>query len=250
MRRRIFAGNWKMHKTPAESAALAKEIIAGAAGLKGRELILFPAALCALGVAELCRGSGIGVGVQNMYWEDEGAFTGEISPVMVKAAGCGYVILGHSERRHIFGENDDMVNKKLLAALKHGIAPVLCVGELLEEREHGLTESVIIRQLREGLAGAKPEDTEKLIIAYEPVWAIGTGKTATPQIAQEVHRLIRHTAAELVGQDRASRLPLLYGGSVKPENIRGLLAQDDIDGALVGGASLKADSFLAIAGAE
>ncbi len=245
--RKIFAGNWKMFKTLSEGESLVKGILAGLDSVPSeREIIVFPPFTAAPSAAGLCKGTRVSVGMQNMYWEDEGAITGEISPVMVKDAGCRYVLLGHSERRHIFGETDEDVNRKVRAALKHGIEPVLCVGELLEEREAGMTEKVIIRQLKEGLKDIDGSFLGRIIIAYEPVWAIGTGKVATPDTAQEVHLLIRKTLGEMYGK-AGTEVPLLYGGSVKPENIGGLFAQNDIDGALIGGASLKAESFLAIA---
>lgn len=237
-----------MHKTPAEAAALAKEILAGAAAVpQDRELILFPASVSAGAVADICVGSRVSVGMQNMYWEAEGAFTGEVSPLMVKAVGCRYVLAGHSERRHIFGEDDAAVNKKALAALANGISPILCVGELLQERESGVSNEVIVRQLKQGLSGVAAEDMRRIIIAYEPVWAIGTGKVATPEIAEEIHSLVRQTLAEIFGGEIAEAVPVLYGGSVKPENIAGLVSMPNIDGALVGGASLNAASFLSIA---
>ncbi len=198
------------------------------------------------GVVEELKGSNIWVAAQNMYYEKEGAFTGEVSPIQLKDAGVTHVILGHSERRHIFGENDEMINKKVRAALDHGLLPILCIGELLEEREKGETEKVCKHQVVEGYKGLSKEEALKVTIAYEPVWAIGTGKTATPEDANQVHAFIRKVLAELYDQELAEKTRIQYGGSVKPENIDALMAQEHIDGALVGGASLKLDSFTRI----
>jgi triosephosphate isomerase len=184
--------------------------------------------------------------MQNMYFEQEGAFTGEVSPFMVKDAGCRYILIGHSERRHVFGERDEDVNKKVHSAFKNDIEPMICVGELLDEREKGLTNVVLKRQVEKALAGVDPGQMKKSVIAYEPVWAIGTGKVATPEIAEEAHRYIRQVVKDLYNGEVADTLPILYGGSVKPDNIAGLQAKENIDGVLVGGASLKADSFLDI----
>lgn len=246
-RRSIIAGNWKMYKTLDEALDLAGAIADGVTGLQGREIIVFPPAPWAKHVADRCRGTGVEVGMQNMHFEKEGAFTGEVSPLMVKDAGCRYVLIGHSERRHIFGETDDMVNKKIRAALDNNIEPMVCVGELIEEREAGRTEDVLKRQVEGALKGVSQSELAKIVIAYEPVWAIGTGKVATPETADEAHRTIRRILAKHYGEEAASAVPILYGGSVKPDNIAGLYAMEHIDGALVGGASLKADSFLAIA---
>ena len=245
-RRQIFAGNWKMYNTAVEARALIEGILKGTSVSDGREIVIFPSfTLLALAVS-LCEGTGISVGAQNMYFEEEGAFTGEISPLMIKDAGCRYVLLGHSERRHIFGETDSDINKKVKAAFKHGILPMLCVGELLEERESGKTSDVLSVQLKNGLLGVEKGQLGQLVIAYEPVWAIGTGKVATPDIANSAHQTIRSCLSDMFGTDAVS-VPILYGGSVKPDNIDGLYAMEDIDGALVGGASLKADSFTVIA---
>lgn len=248
-RRKIFAGNWKMYNTKAQAETLTRGILDGIKAVPdGREIIIFPPFTLLDQVSSLCAGSAVSTGAQNMYFEDEGAFTGEISPLMLKDAGCRYVLLGHSERRHILGETDTEINKKVLSALKHGIEPVLCVGELLDERESEKTADVISRQLKEGLAGVTESDMfGKIVIAYEPVWAIGTGKVATPDMAGSVHSMIRSFISYIFGKKAADRVPVLYGGSVKPDNIAGLYAIEDIDGALIGGASLKADSFLAIA---
>ena len=245
-RREIFSGNWKMYKKHGEALDLVRGLLAGISGIGNREVVVFPPSPWAMAVAELCRGTKISVGMQNMYYEQEGAFTGEVSPLMVKDAGCRYVLIGHSERRHVFGETDEEVNKKVKAALKNGIEPMLCVGELLDEREKGQTESVLTRQVTKALEGVGADQMKTIVIAYEPVWAIGTGKVATPEIADEAHRHIRKVAGGLYGAAVADALPILYGGSVKPDNIAGLSAKENIDGVLVGGASLKADSFLDI----
>ncbi len=245
-RRRIFAGNWKMYTTHAEAMALVEGVLAGLSGVKDREVIVFPPSPWARAVADRCAGTAVAVGMQNMYFEKEGAFTGEVSPAMVKDAGCRYVLIGHSERRHVFGETDGEVNRKVKAALEVGIEPVLCVGELLEEREKERTDEVLARQVNGALEGVDAAGMKKVIVAYEPVWAIGTGRVATPEIADSAHRVIRRLVGERFGGETAAVLPILYGGSVKPDNIAGLYAMEEIDGVLVGGASLKADSFLDI----
>ena len=242
MRIPIIAGNWKMYKNDSEAAAFAKSFKSEVAGVKDRTIILcapFPA-LPKLH-AEL-RGSQVAVGAQNLFWEDEGAYTGEVSAPMLKAVGCTYVIIGHSERRQYFGETDATVNKKLFAALKHKLLPIVCVGEKLEEREKGETFRVIENQIKNGLHSLDIGNWTFVTIAYEPVWAIGTGKTATPEQAQEVHAFIR----KLLPKEVADKVRILYGGSVKPENMKELMAKPDIDGGLVGGASLKPDAFAKI----
>jgi len=244
MRKPLIAGNWKMHKTVPEAVSLVKELKELLTEIKDREVLVCPPFTAIYAVKSEIEGSPIKLGAQNMFYEEKGAFTGEISPLMLKDLGCSYVILGHSERRHIFGETDELINKKVASAVKHGLVPILCVGELLEERESGKTKSVVERQLLGGLKGLKEGD--EFVIAYEPVWAIGTGKTATPEQAQEVHKFIRELLAENFGREKAERVRILYGGSVKPENIKGLMEMPDIDGALVGGASLRADSFAKI----
>lgn len=197
-------------------------------------------------IADMLEASSIGLSAQDLFWEDEGAYTGEISGKMLKDAGCNYCLIGHSERRQFFGETNETVNKKVFAALKNALTPIVCIGENLSEREKGITFELIEKQLALGLKGLTQPDAEKIILAYEPVWAIGTGKVATPEQAQEVHRHIRNWLTQHYGADIARKIRIQYGGSVKPENIAGLMAQDDIDGALVGGASLKADHFSAI----
>lgn len=245
MRKTIIAGNWKMYKTIGQAIELAN-------GLK-RELykvdpaeidtVICPVFTALSEVAEVVAQSNIQLGCQDVYWQDEGAFTGEVSCPMVKDAGCRYVIIGHSERRQFFGETNETVNKKLKAVLAHGLTPIVCVGESLAEREANRTFAVLEDHVNNGLAGISAADAVKLVIAYEPVWAIGTGKTATPQQAQEAHAYIRGLLAKLFGKDAAAAIRIQYGGSVKPENIEELMRQPDLDGALVGGASLKVESF-------
>lgn len=244
MRRLLIAGNWKMHKTVQEAVELVRELKELVSDVKDRDILVCPPFTALYAVSRELEGSNIALGAQNMFYEEKGAFTGEISPLMVKDVGCSYVILGHSERRHIFGETDELINKKVLSAVNHGLIPILCVGETLQEREEGKTKDVIERQVKEGLKGLN--ETSEFVIAYEPVWAIGTGKTATPELAEEVHSFIREILAEMFGKEKADSIRILYGGSVKPENAAGLMSQPNIDGSLVGGASLKAESFAKI----
>ena len=244
MRRLLIAGNWKMHKTIPEALDLVRELKELVRDVNDRDILVCPPFTALYPVSRELEGSNIVLGGQNMYFEEQGAFTGEISPLMLKDAGCSYVILGHSERRHIFGETDELVNKKVLSAINHGLIPILCVGELLEERESGKTQEVVEKQVREGLKGVDGDN--EFVIAYEPVWAIGTGKTATPELAEEVHLFIRQVLSDMFGSEKANSVRILYGGSVKPENAAGLLNMENIDGALVGGASLKAESFAKI----
>lgn len=246
MRSYYIAGNWKMHKTVSEAVALAAELRTKLAGINDRVMVAPPFTSIAA-VAKELEGTSIIVGAQNMGPEENGAHTGEISVLMLKDAGARSVILGHSERRHTYGESDILINKKVKLALKHGLEVVLCVGETLEERESGRLESVIGTQLREGLSGVSSESFSNVVIAYEPVWAIGTGKTATPDDADAVHAYCRSVISELYGEVRAKSVCIQYGGSVKPDNVVALMAKPNIDGALVGGASLKADSFVPIA---
>lgn len=245
-RREIFAGNWKMYKTSAEAEALVKELAAGLNKKDGREYVIFPPFPYIKDVSVKCSGTPIKTGAQNLYHEKQGAFTGEVSPSMVKDCGCTFALIGHSERRHIFQETDADVNKKVRAALDAGLEPMVCVGELLDEREKGETAKVLDRQIREGLAGFSAEDFARITIAYEPVWAIGTGKVATPEMADEAHKIIRNILTETAGEAVAGTMPVLYGGSVKPDNIEGLYKMENIDGVLVGGASLESASFLKI----
>ena len=247
MRRPLLAGNWKMYKTVPEGVALAQEIRAGLAlPLRDRDVLVAPPFTALSAVAEALRGSDVLVGAQNMHWEREGAFTGEISPAMLKQVGGSHVILGHSERRHIFGESDDMVARKTRAAVDNGLTPIVCVGETLPERESSRTLEVVERQLERALRGLTPDEASRAVVAYEPVWAIGTGRNATPDQAQEVHAFIRKRVTTTHGEPAAAALRILYGGSVKPDNVDGLMAEPDVDGALVGGACLKAESFLRI----
>jgi triosephosphate isomerase len=243
MRRKLIAGNWKMYKTVAEATALVEEIKKGVAGAPSDALVAPPFTAIPAVVAA-AKGSPVVVAAQNMHFEKEGAFTGEVSAPMLVDAGVSHVILGHSERRQYFAETDDGVAKKTKAALAAGLLPISCVGETLAEREAGRTMEVVGRQMDAILAAVTADEAKKVVIAYEPVWAIGTGKVATPEQAQEVHAFIRSRIAAKQGQPVADVLRILYGGSVKPDNVKGLMALPDVDGALVGGASLKADSFL------
>jgi triosephosphate isomerase len=251
MRRLFVAGNWKMFKTVAEARHLVSELVPGLQAVQGVEKAVCPPFTAILAIAALVEGTDIGLGAQNMHWEEAGAYTGEISPLMV-AEFCQYVILGHSERRTYFGETDATVNRKLQAALAHGLKPILCVGETLEENEAGRTNEVVTRQLRQGLAGISlgdnaPLEGNALVIAYEPVWAIGTGRASSAEGANAVHAdVIRPVLAELFGQDFSQSMRILYGGSVKAGNAAEFFAQPDIDGALVGGASLKVEEFTQI----
>jgi triosephosphate isomerase len=245
MRNYFIAGNWKMHKTVSESVALAKELKAKLAGSK-EKIMIAPAFTALSAVSEVVKGSNILLGAQNMGPEEQGAHTGEVSVLMLEDIGVKVVILGHSERRHTYLESDELVNKKVLLALKHGLEVVLCVGETLEEREGGKLEAVVGTQVKKGLAGVAASELSKITIAYEPVWAIGTGKTATPEDADSVHAYIRKVFAGLYGEAAAKSLCIQYGGSVKAENAAQLMAKANIDGALVGGASLKVEAFAPI----
>jgi triosephosphate isomerase len=242
-RRPLIAGNWKMYKTSNEAAATASELAELVTGADHTDIMIAPAFTALDAVALAVTATNISMGAQNLHWENEGAYTGEISAGMLTASGCIYVIIGHSERRQYFGETDETVNKKMSAAIEAGLRPVMCIGETESEREAGDTLSVLDKQVRGGLKGLVAEELTQLVVAYEPVWAIGTGKTATTEQAQEVHAFIRKQLAEIYTQDLADATRILYGGSVKPANIAELMAMDDIDGALVGGASLTADSF-------
>lgn len=242
----FVAGNWKMNLGPAEARELAAAVASGAAGVRGVDVAVAPTALCLTTVAEALRGSNVGLAAQNMHPAESGAYTGELSPTMLRDAGCRYVILGHSERREHFGESDAFINEKLRSAISHGLSPILCIGETLAEREGGLTAAKVERQVREGLRDVNGSDAATVTIAYEPIWAIGTGRTASPEQAQDVHAQIRSLLRVLYDENTAGSIRIQYGGSVKPDNIAELIAQPDIDGALVGGASLNAASFLAI----
>ncbi len=248
MRTKVIAGNWKMNNDLNGTISLISGIKSEIAGKNfSAKLIVCPPFTSLETANELLKGSGIGLGAQNMYFEESGAFTGEISAAMLKSVGCEFVILGHSERRTIFGESDEVINKKVKKALASGLKPIFCIGETLEERESGVTFDVVKRQVVNGLAGVTEAEMDTVIIAYEPVWAIGTGKVATPAQAQEVHAFIRAELVKLFGATVAEKTIIQYGGSVKPDNAKELLGQPDIDGALVGGACLKADSFVGIA---
>ncbi|MDC7227175.1 MAG: triose-phosphate isomerase [Spirochaetales bacterium] len=246
MRRSFIAGNWKMHKTPAEAVALAEELKAGLAGCS-HKILIAPSFTALTSVAEVVKGSNILLGAQNMAAVEQGAHTGETSVLMLKAIGVDAVILGHSERRHVYGETDEMINEKVKLALANELEVILCVGETLDEREAGKAEAVVKTQTEAGLAGVSESELSKVTIAYEPVWAIGTGKTATPDDADQIHRVTRDTVKSLYSADAAEKMVIQYGGSVKPDNAAELMGMENIDGALVGGASLKADLFLPIA---
>ena len=246
MRRTLIAGNWKMNNSCAESVELVSQLKDILSASKEIDIVVAPPFTALGAVAAVLKGSPIGLSAQNVFWEESGAFTGEISTAMLKDVGCRYVIIGHSERRQYFSETDETVNKRLKAALKASLIPIVCIGETLAEREAEKTLPVIEQQLKGGLKGLSLEEMETVIIAYEPVWAIGTGKTATPDQAQEVHRFIRDIIARIFSKEIADDTRILYGGSVKPDNVDKLMVQLDIDGALVGGASLKADAFARI----
>ena len=246
MRRLLIAGNWKMFKTLDEGLSLVKDLHAEVKDVTQLDILACPATPLVAPIAAAMKGTNIAVGAQNVYFEAEGAFTGEWSCAMLESVGATHVIIGHSERRTIFGEPDAWVQKKVAKALAAGLIPIMCVGETLQEREEGETLTVLLRQVRAGLAGLTAEQIGRVVVAYEPVWAIGTGKVATTDQAQEAHNSIREELGRLAGEDIAGAIRLLYGGSVKPDNAKELLAQPDIDGALVGGASLKADAFSGI----
>jgi triosephosphate isomerase len=238
-----MAGNWKMHKTIAEGVDMVNALKKNVADVTDREILICPVFTSIYPLAQAVKGSNINIGGQDVFWETKGAFTGEVAPNMLVDAGCKFVIIGHSERRQYFGETDATVNKKTKAAYAAGLTPIVCVGETLAEREQNITFKVIEKQIGEGLAGLTQDQAKVLVIAYEPVWAIGTGKTATPDQAQEVHAFIRNLFAKMYGGDAAQSMRILYGGSVKPDNVAELMKQQDIDGGLVGGASLEAESF-------
>ena len=242
-RKKVIAGNWKMHTMLVDGCKLAQDVTATCTDLEDREVLLAPPFTHLREVSQALKGSGIIIGSQNVCWEDQGAFTGEISPTMVQDAGGTAAIIGHSERREIFGETDELINKRVRGALSFGLMVILCVGETLEEREAGRTFILLEEQLRGGLAGVNASDMENVVVAYEPVWAIGTGKTASKEQAQEAHAFIRSVLNQIYEKNIAEQTRILYGGSVKPANVDELMAQSDIDGALVGGAALDAESF-------
>ncbi len=246
MRIPVIAGNWKLFKKTAEALQLVQELSPLVRDVDDVEIIVAPSYTVLGPVRSLLTGSRILLAGQNCFWEDKGAYTGEVSPGMLLDAGCSHVIIGHSERRHLFGETDETVNKKILAAIRTGLTVIFCIGETLEEREAGKTFTVLEHQVVAGLKDVPASEMSSAIIAYEPVWAIGTGKTASDEQAQEAHAFIRQLVARLYSDSVAKASRILYGGSVKPENIQGLMSQPDIDGALVGGASLTADSFASI----
>ena len=241
-----MAGNWKMYKTPAETTQFFEKFRPLVEKSEHAEVVICPPFTNLAAAAAAAQGSRIHIGSQNIAWAKEGAFTGEISGAMLRAAGATHAIIGHSERRQYFGETDETVLKRTEAALEAGLTPIVCVGERLEEREAGNTEAVLVRQFAGGIAGLTGQQFAKIVIAYEPVWAIGTGKTATPEIAADAHRAIRAQVREKFGKDAAGAVRILYGGSVKPDNVKTLMAQPEIDGSLVGGASLDAVSFASI----
>ena len=242
----LIAGNWKMNTHVAEAARLARGVVEAIGDAPAVQVAVCPPFVSLDRVAEVLRDSQVRLGAQDLFWENEGAYTGAVSAGMLQAVGCAYVIVGHSERRQHFGETDETVRKKLAQALRYELAPILCIGETLEEREAGEAEAVVQRQLDGALSGVSLDDPVQLVVAYEPVWAIGTGRTATPEQAGEMHRFLRGRLAERFGEDVGGGMDLLYGGSMKPENAEALLAQPDVDGGLIGGASLDAASFAAI----
>jgi triosephosphate isomerase len=246
MRTPLIAGNWKMFKTVHEAVVFAKELRPLVKDVVGVDIVVAPPFTALYAVAEALRNANVGVGSQDVFWEAEGAFTGEISPAMVREAGAEYAIVGHSERRRLFGDTDEAVNRKTRAAMAAGLVPIVCVGETLEERERNETFAVLERQLSGGLAGLSRKEVGDLVVAYEPVWAIGTGRTASSAQAQEAHAFLRRRLREIFGDEAADRCHVLYGGSVKPGNVAELMAQPDVDGALVGGASLEVTSFAEI----
>ncbi len=245
--RPFIAGNWKMYKTVPEAVSLAKAIKEKSSGLTEAELVVIPPFTALSDVKRVIEGSSVQLGAQNLFWEKEGAYTGEVSAAMIKSSGCRYAVIGHSERRQYFGETDETVNKKIKSALAHELIPIVCIGESLAERENGKTMEKVESQIHLGLEGLNKDEISQLILAYEPIWAIGTGKTATPEQAEEVHSFIRDKMAEKYGQETASCAIILYGGSVKAANAYSLLREKNINGALVGGASLEAESFIHIA---
>jgi triosephosphate isomerase (TIM) len=246
MRKLLIAGNWKMYKTPSEAQSFLNTFLPLVKGLTQNEIVICPPAVDLAPVVERVKGSQVAVGAQNMHYDDAGAFTGEISPLMLLALGVTHVILGHSERRQFFCETDDSVNKKLVAALKHNLIPIVCIGEHEHERDDGKTREVLCRQISRAIHEIDPVKLAPMVVAYEPIWAIGTGKTASPATAAEAHFIVRSEISRLVGRPIAEALRILYGGSVKPENAEALLSQPEIDGALVGGASLDPQSFATI----
>ena len=246
MRKTVIAGNWKMYKTNKEAVEVLTQLKDLTKDVSTVDIVIGAPFTCLSDAVKAVKGSNVKIAAENVYPKEEGAYTGEVSPKMLKDIGVEYVILGHSERREYFGETDEFINQKVKAVLEYGMTPIFCIGEKLEDRESGKTLDVNTRQIKGGLAGLSQEEAKKVIVAYEPVWAIGTGKTATPEMAQETHKEIRNVLAEMFDKDVAEEITIQYGGSMKPENAKDLLSQADIDGGLVGGASLKADSFFEI----
>jgi len=246
MTKPLIAANWKMNMTTGESVAFARKLTEEFARLEGRDVVIAPPFTSLYPVAEILRNSGIHLAAQNLHWEKAGACTGEISAPMLSDIGCRYVLVGHSERRTLFGERDEEVNRKAKTALAAGLKPIVCIGETLDERESGRTFDILARQIKEGLNNISHNDMKNVTLAYEPVWAIGTGKTATTEQAEEAHRFIREEIGRIFGKAKAGETAIIYGGSVKPDNIAGLMDQPDINGALVGGASLDFESFAKI----
>jgi len=246
MRKKLIAANWKMYKTPDQTRAFFRDFLPLVTDHDRDEIVVCPNYLCIDAALHATKGTNVAIGAQNLHWEKEGAYTGEICTSMLVAVGVTHVIIGHSERRQYFGETDDTVNLKLKSAIEADLVPIVCVGEVLEEREAGLTDDVLRRQCLRAFNKVSAKKAAKLIVAYEPVWAIGTGKTATPEIAADAHEIIRSEAAQSFGEEFANHLRILYGGSVKPDNAHALMTTEGIDGALVGGASLDPKSFSAI----
>lgn len=246
MRKKLIAANWKMYKTPEQTRAFFQAFLPSVHNHSRSEIVVCPPFVCLPAAVDAARDTNVRIGAQNMYWEEEGAYTGEVSPAMLLAVGCTHVIIGHSERRQHFGETDETVNRKLKEALAAGLVPIVCVGEVIQEREAGLTEDVLRRQCSVAFRNIAGEEAGTIVVAYEPVWAIGTGKTATPELAVDAHRVVRAEAAQAFGKAVADATRILYGGSVKPDNATTLMSQEEIDGALVGGASLDPKSFTAI----
>ncbi|MGL1900486.1 MAG: triose-phosphate isomerase [Fibrobacterales bacterium] len=246
MRQYVIAGNWKMNLTVAQSVELAKEIVEAAKGIKKATVVITPTFLATAKVADVVKGTNVKLAVQDIHWEDQGAYTGKISVDMVKDLGVEFVIIGHSEQRQYFGETDESINKKVKKVLEAGLTPIVCIGETLEEREGGKLESTLKTQITGSYAGISADDVAKTVVAYEPVWAIGTGVTASDEQAQDTQKFVRSVIAEMSGEAVANGITIQYGGSMKPANAEGLLSQDDIDGGLIGGAALKADMFLGI----
>ncbi|MBN2564731.1 MAG: triose-phosphate isomerase [Candidatus Eisenbacteria bacterium] len=247
VRKTVVAGNWKLHKTPTETRRAIIALKNKLAGLDTKcDVVICPPMVCLETAVDAAKDTDMLVGAQNVFWEESGAFTGEVSTTMLQEMGVDYVIIGHSERRAIFGETDEMVAKKLARVLDGSLAPIVCVGEVLEERESGATREVLTRQVRGALGAVAPDHVKRVVLAYEPVWAIGTGRTASPEIANEAHTLIRNTIAAIFGRSAADETSVLYGGSVKPDNAAELMRQSEVDGVLVGGASLDPSSFVGI----